>query len=135
MLAMLKNSSAADAAALRANLSAHADLLSVLLSFRETTAVELALQDNKIVSLNEMRAVLNSNLRALRRDSDALCATLTNVTSLSGPVESSTRRRWFLEDLKRIRDPECSGAGAQAAAAAVAADGDEGQSLSGVNTA
>ncbi len=38
---------------------------------------------------------------------DSLCGTVTNITRITGPVHSSTRRRWFMEKLKAVKNPTC----------------------------
>lgn len=104
------------------------NMLSMLKASRDNTTLTLEDHLERIILLEADAAALESTdgvisasvdglvlradaleARATRVDASvgSLCETVTNITSLSAPVHSSTSRRWFLEDLKGVQDPTC----------------------------
>lgn len=50
-------------------------------------------------------ASLSSSSSSIRFGLGSLCAKVSEITDIKKPVHSSTNRRWFLEDLKKVKSP------------------------------
>jgi hypothetical protein len=66
---------------------------------------DMTVAQSNVTDLDTARISIESAVTLLEKRASAVCTTLTAITSLDGPVHSSTARKLFLDALKRVKNP------------------------------